>query len=98
MLGHALVASEQADDAIKLLSQVTQSDPEDSEAFQYLSMAYYKKGNTAQAQLAAAQGLFLTGRYVEARTQADRAKRQFPQGSPGWLKADDILNWRPPKS
>jgi predicted Zn-dependent protease len=98
MLGHALVASEQADDAIKLLSQVTQSDPEDSEAFQYLSMAHYKKNNVAQAQLAAAQGLFLTGRYVEARTQAARAQQQFPQGSPGWLKADDILNWRPPKS
>lgn len=98
MLGHALVASEQADDAIKLLSQVTQSDPEDSEAFQYLSMAYYKKGNVPQAQLAAAQGLFLTGRYVEARTQADRAQKQFPPGSPGWLKADDILNWRPPKN
>ena len=97
LLGHALVAAEQADDAIKVLTQVTQSDPEDGEAFQYLAMAYDRKGNLPQSQLAAAQGFFLNGRYVEARTQADRAKRQFPEGSPGWLKADDILNYRPPK-
>ena len=97
MLGHALVAADQADEAIKVLTQVTQSDAEDGEAFQYLAMAYDKKGNVPQSQLAAAQGFFLNGRYIEARTQADRAKRQFPEGSPGWLKADDILNYRPPK-
>ena len=45
----------------------------------------------------AAQALFESGKYQEARTQADRAQRQFPTGSPGWLKADDILNYRPPK-
>ena len=97
LLGHALVAADQADEAVKVLTQVTQSDPEDGEAFQYLAMAYDKKGNVPQSQLAAAQGFFLNGRYIEARTQADRAKRQFPEGSPGWLKADDILNYRPPK-
>ena len=97
LLGHALVAADQADEAIKVLTQVTQSDAEDGEAYQYLAMAYDKKGNVPQSQLAAAQGFFLNGRYVEARTQADRAKRQFAEGSPGWLKADDILNYRPPK-
>jgi predicted Zn-dependent protease len=97
LLGHALVAADQADEAVKTLTQASQSDPEDGEAFQYLAMAYDKKGNVPQSQLAAAQGFFLNGRYVEARTQADRAKRQFPEGSPGWLKADDILNYRPPK-
>jgi tetratricopeptide (TPR) repeat protein len=91
------VAADQADEAIKVLTQVTQSDPEDGEAFQYLAMAYDKKGNVPQSQLAAAQGFFLNGRYIEARTQADRAQRQFAEGSPGWLKADDILNYRPPK-
>ena len=97
LLGHALVAADQADEAIKVLTQVTQSDAEDGEAYQYLAMAYDKKGNVPQSQLAAAQGFFLNGRYIEARTQADRAQRQFAEGSPGWLKADDILNYRPPK-
>ena len=97
LLGHALVAADQADEAVKVLTQVTQSDPEDGEAYQYLAMAYDRKANVPQSQLAAAQGFFLNGRYIEARTQADRAKRQFAEGSPGWLKADDILNYRPPK-
>jgi predicted Zn-dependent protease len=97
MLGHALIAADQAPEAIRILTQVSQADPEDPEAFQYLAMAYDKKGDTALAQLAAAQGFFLAGKYVEARTQADRSKRQFAVGSPNWLKADDILNYRPPK-
>jgi predicted Zn-dependent protease len=100
MLGHALVASDDpklTDEAIKVLSNATQRDDDSSEGFEYLSMAYYRKNDVAKAQLAAAQGLFVLGKYVEARTQASRAQAQFPTGSPGWLKADDILNYRPPK-
>ena len=37
------------------------------------------------------------GKFVEARTQADRAQKQFKPGTPGWLKADDIINYRPPQ-
>jgi predicted Zn-dependent protease len=44
------------------------------------------------------KGLFVSGKYVEARTQASRAQAQFKEGSPGWLKADEILNYRPPKT
>jgi predicted Zn-dependent protease len=60
-------------------------------------MAYERKGNQPQAMMAAAQGLFLMGRMVEARTQADRLKRLVPENSPLWLKADDIMNYRPPR-
>jgi predicted Zn-dependent protease len=59
-------------------------------------MAEERRGNVAAAQLAAAQALFVQGKFVEARTQADRAQKQFARGTPGWLKADDILNYRPP--
>ena len=99
MLGHALVTLDTraaTDEAIKVLTNATQRDAESSEAFEFLAMAWDRKGNRAQAELAAAQGLFVTGKYVEARTQASRAQAQFPTGSPGWLKADDILNYRPP--
>jgi len=95
MLGHALLSSDQNAEAINVLTKVTQADREDGDAFQFLAMAYDRKGDTAQAQLAAAQSLFLSGKFVEARTQADRAKKLFKEGSPGWLKADDILNYRP---
>jgi predicted Zn-dependent protease len=100
LLGHAYVATNNpayAKEAISVLSRVTQQEPENPDAFQFLAMAYERNGDQANALLAAAQGMFVQGRYVEARTQANRAKRVFPEKSPGWLKADDIMNWRPPK-
>ena len=98
LLGHALVAAGQPKEAITLLRQVVTRDSEDPEAFTYLSMAYDATNDLPDAQLSAAQGFFLAGKFVEARTQATRAKTQFKEGSPGWLKADDILNYRPPKT
>ena len=100
LLGHALVATNataDADEAIKVLSNAAQRDSDNAEAFSYLAMAWDRKGNIPQAQLAAAQAVFEEGKYQEARTQAARAQKAFPTGSPGWLKADDILNYRPPK-
>ncbi len=100
LLGRALVASDgpgHTEEAISVLSNATQRDEDSAEAFRFLAMAYDRKGDQAKAQLAAAQGFFVEGHYVEARTQADRAQKQFKEGSPGWLKADDILNYRPPK-
>jgi predicted Zn-dependent protease len=85
-------------EAIGVLSNATQRDQDSADGFEFLSMAYHRKGDTPKAQLAAAQGLFLSGKYVEARTQASRAQAQFKEGSPGWLKADDILNYKPPKT
>jgi predicted Zn-dependent protease len=101
LYGHALVASgtpANTAQAISVLANATQRDQDSAEGFEYLSMAYHRKGETPKAQLAAAQGLFVSGKYVEARTQASRAQAQFTEGSPGWLKADDILNYRPPKT
>lgn len=100
MLGHAYVASnnpKNLDQAVRILTRVTQRESDYAEAFQFLAMAHEKKGEQPKAMLAAAQGLFLMGRVVEARTQADRVKRLVPERSPIWLKADDILNYRPPR-
>lgn len=101
LLGHALVSSENpayANEAISVLANATQRDEDSAEAWEFLSMAYFRKGEKAKAQLAAAEGLFVAGKYVEARTQASRAQAQFKEGTPGWLKADDILTYRPPGS
>jgi predicted Zn-dependent protease len=100
MLGHALVGTgnpADAKEATAILAQAVQRDDDYAEAWQYLAMAYERRGDTPNSQLAAAQALFLQGNMVAARTQADRAQKQFKPGSPGWLKADDILNYRPPK-
>ena len=100
LLGHALVGAGGAandKEAIRVLSRATQRDPDSSEGFQYLAMAYDNVGDRPNSQLASAQALFVAGKYVEARTQAKRAQDQFKEGSSGWLRADDILNYRPPK-
>ncbi len=100
MLGHALVSTNNPrdlDEAIRVLKSTISREDDNSEAYQFLAMAYDRKGDKAMAQLSAAEALFGQGRFVEARTQADRAQKQFKPGTPGWLKADDILNYRPPQ-
>ncbi|MCC2097326.1 MAG: M48 family metallopeptidase [Hyphomicrobiales bacterium] len=100
MLGHALLSSGNPKlirQSVPMLNRATQQEPENANAFQFLAMAYDRLGNQPMAQLSAAQALFLAGKYVEARTQASRAKRRLKPRSPAWLKADDILSYRPPK-
>ena len=58
-------------------------------------MAYGRKGDIGQAELAAAQGYFNVGDLKNAQTQASRAMAKLPAGSAAYLKAEDILNYRP---
>jgi len=95
LLGHALVSTgdaRDADAAIRELTTVTQRDPEMADAFQYLARAYGAKGDDGMAALSAAQGYAISGQQDEAKRLARRAKQSLPQNSPGWLKADDIVN------
>ena len=48
------------------------------------------------AELASAQAFMNAGDLKNAQTQASRAMDKLPAGSPGFLKAEDILNARPP--
>jgi predicted Zn-dependent protease len=45
----------------------------------------------ANADLASAQAAFANGDNKMARGLAERAKQRFPIGSPGWVRADDIV-------
>ena len=101
LLGHALIQTNNPanfDAAITELSNAAQREPDASENWRYLATAYSRKGQEGQAHLAAAQAYFLEGDYSGAATQANRAKQLLPPNSPGWLKAEDILNYRPPRS
>jgi len=101
MLGHALISTgnpKDIDAAITELSNAVQREPESSESWRFLATAYSRKGQEGQAHLAAAQAYFNDGDYSAAATQANRAKQLLPPNSPGWLKAEDILNYRPPRS
>jgi predicted Zn-dependent protease len=99
MLGQALVATndvKSADEAIPLLRTAVTREPEMADGYSQLAMAYGRKGDLAEADLAAAQAAFASGDYRTARDLATRAKTRFPTGSPGWVRADDIATYKPP--
>jgi predicted Zn-dependent protease len=99
MLGQALVAmndSKVADEAVTLLRTALVREPDTPEGYAQLAMAYGRKGDLAQADLASAQAAFARGDLKTARELATRAKTRFPVGSPGWVKADDILSVKQP--
>ena len=90
----ALVAtndSKLADEAIPLLRAALIKEPEDGDAYTTLAMAYGRKNDLADADLASAQAAFARGDNKTARELAARAKQRFPIGSPGWVRADDIV-------
>ena len=43
------------------------------------------------ADLSTAERFYLTGQPQEAKQYARRAQRSLPPGSPGWLRAEDII-------
>jgi predicted Zn-dependent protease len=93
-LAQALIATNDAKltaEAIPLLRAALAKEPEASDAYLQLAMAYGKKGDLADADLASAQAAFARGDNKTARELAARAKGRFPIGSPGWVRADDIV-------
>jgi predicted Zn-dependent protease len=99
MLGQALIATNNpaaAGEAIGYLQNAIVRDPDIPDAYSQLAMAYGRKGDVAQADLASAQAAFAKGDFRTARQLATRAKARFPVGAPGWVKADDIEGYRPP--
>jgi predicted Zn-dependent protease len=94
MLGQALVASDNkayTDEAIRILKAAIAREGEAPAGYQQLAMAYGRKGELAEADLASAQAAFLRGDNKTARDLASRAKARFAVGTPGWVKADDII-------
>lgn len=101
MLGQALIAANDpklADEAVNLLRTALIRDPDVPEGYRYLAMAFGRKGDLAQADLASAQAAFTSGDFKAAKMLATRAKGRFPTGSPGWVKADDIATYKPPNA
>src|ERR1700726_1596793 len=98
LLGQALVATDNkavTDEAIAILRSAVVREPEAPLGYMQLAMAYGRKGDYAQADLASAQAAFLRGDNKTARELASRAKTRFAVGTPGWVKADDIVAAKP---
>ena len=93
-LAQALIATndaKQVEESIPLLRAALAKEPEAADAYLQLAMAYGHKGDLADADLASAQAAFARGDNKTARQLAARAKERFPIGSPGWVRADDIV-------
>jgi predicted Zn-dependent protease len=94
LLGQALVATENkayAEEAITILRAAVARETEAPLGYSQLAMAYGRKGDYAEADLASAQAAFFSGDNKTARELASRAKTRFSVGTPGWVKADDIV-------
>lgn len=99
LLAQALIGTNdkaRAEEAVRLLRNAIVREPEVPEAYAQLAMAYGRKGDIAQADLASAQAAFARGDLRTAKQLAARAKTQLPVGSPAWVKADDIATVRVP--
>jgi predicted Zn-dependent protease len=101
LLGQALVATDNkayAEEAIAILRAAVARETEAPLGYTELAVAYARKGDLAEADLASAQAAYLRGDNKTARDLASRAKTRFAIGTPGWVRADDIVTAKPPKS
>ncbi|MEJ8573479.1 M48 family metalloprotease [Microbaculum marinum] len=100
-LGGAMVAADDPSllqQGIKQLNQGLQEEPDFAAGYRHLAIAYGKAGQVPEAELATAQEYFTRGDYELAQRFAGRAQQGLARGSPAWLRADDILNYKPPRS
>ena len=97
-LGQALMAVGTPDSLKKAVVQINNGigrDKENAEGYRYLAQAYGELGNVAAAELATAEGHFYSGDYKNAKIFAMRAQQTLKRGEPGWLRAQDIINYAP---
>lgn len=96
--GRALLATGRPD-AIRKAAQELKAGlsraPEFANGYQFLAQAYGRLGEIGAAELATAEGHFYSGNYHEAKIFAARAQTRLGRGSPGWLRAQDIINYEP---
>src|SRR6188508_2751392 len=101
LLAQALNATGNAklsEEAVAMLRSAIVREPEAPNAYSQLAVAYSRKGDLANADLASAQAAFSRGDIKTARQLAARAKTRLPVGSPAWVRADDIVNVKPPNA
>jgi predicted Zn-dependent protease len=98
LLGQALVGTDNnaySAEAIAILRAAVSRETEAPLGYMQLAMAYGRKGDYAEADLASAQAAYLRGDNKTARDLASRAKTRFAVGTPGWVRADDIVSAKP---
>lgn len=112
MLGQALLGTNDrklVDEAITNLRTALAREETSAMGYRQLAAAYARKAEAvqaagakkqfmAQAELASAEAYFYEGQLRLAKQQAKRAKAGFVDGTPNWIKADDILAFQVPST
>jgi predicted Zn-dependent protease len=90
-LGQALALSGDAKGAVKELNEALRRDRYNGLGYEFLARAYNQLGQVNEAELATAEMHFFNGNRTEAKIFAGRAQKGLKKGSPGWVRASDIL-------
>ncbi|MGN6121737.1 MAG: M48 family metalloprotease [Sphingomonas oligoaromativorans] len=93
LLGHALLATDDPKnfaEAEKVLRLSVAKDREDPLAWYALGTVYAQRGDEAHAALATAERYAMDGNDTLARSNAETALRGIKQGTPDYLRAEDI--------
>ena len=98
--GQALMATGRQDalrQAVSELQTGLSREKDYAAGYRYLAQAHGQLGNIGEAELATAEGHFHSGSYREAKIFAARAQQRLQRGTPAWVRAEDIINFRQPK-
>lgn len=112
MLGQALLGTNDyslTDEAITNLRTALAREDSSAMGYRQLAVAYARKAEKAQAasakrlfmaqaELASAEAYFYEGQLKLAKQQAKRARDGFIDGTPNWIRADDILAFQVPRT
>jgi predicted Zn-dependent protease len=94
MLGQALLSTNDDSvlkEAVGHLQKALVKEKQSVIGYRNLSIAYGRMNKIPEAQLAAAQAALFEGNADFASVHAQRAIPAFPEGSPNWVKANDII-------
>jgi predicted Zn-dependent protease len=93
LFGHALIATEDRAnfaEAERVLRAAVARDRRNPFAWYQLGVVHAANGDLARARLASAEQQALFGNMAQALQSARTAEATLPQGSPDWLRAQDI--------
>lgn len=93
MFGHALLATEDAShhsEAEQVLRAAVARDRYNPFAWYQLGVVYAARGDLPRAKLATAEQQVMNRQYVLALRSAQAAEAGLPEGTPDWIRAQDI--------
>jgi predicted Zn-dependent protease len=93
MLGHALISTEKPEnfaEAKQVLKAAVNRDNQNPFAWYQLGVIYDREGDQPRAALASAEQSNLEGEPKRALASAEMALKGIPQGTPDYLRAQDI--------